>query len=170
MLNLTLGKLISLLFRYFQIFITEELEPYNIGKGQALFLFALYQEDGLSQEKLADFLNIDKSTTARALNKLEKAGYVIREKDKNDLRSNQIFLTQQANRFKPHLYEILQRWTGILSTDMNEEEVEKALNLLSKMFQNAINYINDREKIKTKLYCNDLNIDATKEESHEPAK
>src|SRR5690554_5730985 len=135
------GRLISLLFRYFQIYMANELEPYNIGRGQALFLFALYQKDGLSQEKLACSLNIDKSTTARAINKLEKAGYVIRKKNNEDLRSNQIFLTPQAKQFKPKLYSILQQWTEVLSKDMTREEVNTALNLLTKMFQNAIDYI-----------------------------
>ncbi|MDO9534168.1 MAG: MarR family transcriptional regulator [Bacillota bacterium] len=169
MLTMSIGKLISLLFRYFQIYITDELEPFNIGKGQALFLFALYQQDGLSQEKLAYHLNIDKSTTARALDKLEQAGYVTREKNIKDLRSNQIFLTQKAIEFKPRLYSILERWTTILSEGMTEEEIETALKLLTKMFENAIVYIqNDRNKAN--LCCNDLRIDALEEDLHESTK
>ncbi|MEW6625026.1 MAG: MarR family transcriptional regulator [Bacillota bacterium] len=141
MSNLSLGKWISLLYRYGQIYVTKELEPYNIGKGQILFLLALYQNDGVLQEELAQQINIDKGTTARAIGKLEKAGYVTRKPNEKDLRSNQIFLTPKAQEFKPHLCSVLRRWTEILSAGMTEEEVEKAFDLLIKMAQNATNHI-----------------------------
>ncbi len=144
MSNLYLGKWISLLYRYGQIYMTKELEPFNIGKGQFLFLIALYHEDGLLQEELADCLNIDKGTTARAIAKLEQFGYVTRRPKQKDLRSNQVFLTQQAQDFKPHLYSILEKWTGILSDGMSIEEIEKAFSLLEKMALNATNYIDKK--------------------------
>jgi len=155
--DLTIGKLISLLFRYFQIYISGELEPYNIGRGQALFLAALYHQDGLSQEQLAAYLNMDKSTTARAINKLELAGYVYREKDKKDLRLNYIFLTPKAKEFKPHFFAILRQWSSILSAGMSDEEAATALQLLTKMFHNAIEYIH-QEKGKGPICSGSLNI------------
>lgn len=155
MQELTLEKLISLLFRYFQIYAAGEFEPYNIGKGQALFLFALYQQDGLTQEKLAASLNIDKSTTARAISKLEKAGYVMREKNKDDLRANRIFLTPRAKELKPRFQAILRRWTEILSAGMSEEEIAAVMGLLTRMFQNAIEYIH-KEKLKVNICGNGL--------------
>jgi DNA-binding MarR family transcriptional regulator len=157
--DLSIGKLISLLFRYFQIYAAGEFEPYNIGRGQALFLAALYQQDGLSQEKLAASLNMDKSTTARALNKLERAGYVFRQKNKHDLRSKHIFLTPKAREFKPCFYSILQQWTEILSAGMSEEEVAAAIQLLTKMFHNAIEYIH-KEKGKEEIKQNKEEIEA----------
>ncbi|MBS4024076.1 MAG: MarR family transcriptional regulator [Clostridia bacterium] len=141
MSNASIGKWISLLYRYGHIYVTKELEPYNIGKGQFLFLLALYHKDGLPQEELAGFLNIDKGTTARAIDKLEKAGYVKKEPNQKDLRSNQVFLTQQAKELEPHIYAILHSWTEILITGMTEAEVEKAFSLLTKMAQNATDHI-----------------------------
>ncbi len=137
-----MGKWISLLYRYSQIYITRELEPYNIGRGQYLFLLALYHHDGLQQEELSHFLNIDKGTTARAVCKMEKAGYVRREQSSTDLRSNRLFLTEQAEKVKPQVYAVLTRWTKILSTEMTDAEVETTTNLLAKMAQNAIKHIN----------------------------
>lgn len=135
------GRWISLLYRYGLIFVAKELEPYNIGKGQFMFLLALYKRDGMLQEEVATLFNIDKGTTARAISKLEKAGYVIRKPNDQDLRSNHVFLTQQGMDFKPRLYAILQRWTDILSTGMTAEETEKALDLLTKMSRNATMHI-----------------------------
>ncbi len=135
------GKWISLLYRYGQIYITKELEPYNIGRGQSLFLLALYHKEGLLQEELSQFLKIDKGTTARAISKLEEAGYVRKEQNDKDLRSNQIFLTERGKEIRPHVFAALERWNKVISTGMSETEVETAINLLDKMAQNAVNYI-----------------------------
>lgn len=138
---MSLGKWVSLLYRYGQIYMSIELKPYNIGKGQFLFLLALYQKDGLTQDELVEFINIDKGTTARAISKLEQNGYVSRRPNQQDQRSNKIFLTQQAIELKPYIYSILQKWTKILSADMTEEEVAKIFSLLAKMAHNATDYI-----------------------------
>jgi len=137
----SLGKWISLLYRYGQIYISKELEPYSIGRGQFLFLLTLYSQEGLSQEELAQTLNIDKGTTARAVEKLEKNGYLYRKPRIQNLRTNEVFLTQKAKDFEPLLYSILKKWTDILSTGMSEYEIEKTFIILEKMNENATNYI-----------------------------
>ncbi|MDI6705347.1 MAG: MarR family transcriptional regulator [Bacillota bacterium] len=83
---------------------------------------ALYERDGISQEELSDQLMIDKGTTARALYKLEKAGYVIWQTDPEDRRAYNVFITDKARDIKPALYNILSSWTDILVTDLSQEE------------------------------------------------
>ncbi len=142
-------RYLSLLYRYFQIYLSEELLPYHIGKGQALFLLFLYRFEGVTQDEMACYLHIDKSTAARALEKLKEAGYVKKVPKKDDLRSNQLFLTPQAWEIEPRLQEVLRRWSDILGTDMTEEEFALATGLLKKMTENAIDHIRDVKQIKT---------------------
>ncbi|OEH86423.1 hypothetical protein BHU72_13475 [Desulfuribacillus stibiiarsenatis] len=141
--DMSLGKWISLLYRYGHIYITKELEQYDIGKGQFLFLIALYQKDGMSQDEIASFLHIDKGTTARALKKLELNGYIERKSNDQDLRSNFIFLTHKAMAFKPNLRSSLQGWTDILSAGLTDEELEMAFTLFRKMAKNAADYVHN---------------------------
>ncbi|RYD03587.1 hypothetical protein N752_19460 [Desulforamulus aquiferis] len=65
----------------------------------------------------------------------------MRKPNEKDLRSNHVFLTQLAKDFKPTLFSIIKGWTNILSTGMTEEEVEQAFILLTKLAQNAADYI-----------------------------
>jgi DNA-binding MarR family transcriptional regulator len=141
MLAQTLGRWISLLHRYGRIYISRELEQYSIGQGQAPFLIALYHKDGICQDELAQLLKIDKGATARAISKLEQAGYVRRETSREDLRLNRIFLTAKALEFKPKLSAVLQRWSDIISTGLTGEEMEQAFILLEKMAHNAYAYV-----------------------------
>ena len=135
------GKLISQLFRYGRTYLARQLEPFNLGKGQFWLLFALYQKDGVTQEELSHLLTVDKSTIARAIAKLEKAGYINKKLNKKDLRTNQIFLTEKAKEIEPQIHSILTNWNKILSVGMNEEEIETAHKLLVKLVKNAADYL-----------------------------
>ncbi len=61
----SVGKWISVLYRYRKSYVNRKLEPYGIGGCQYLFLITLFKFDGASQEKISDYLKIDKTTTAK---------------------------------------------------------------------------------------------------------
>ena len=66
------GRYISQIHRRGGSFISKELSGLGVGAGQFMFLLELYRGDGRSQEDLAETLNIDIGTTARAIKKLEE--------------------------------------------------------------------------------------------------
>ena len=140
----SIGKWISIIYRYAQCYMTRELEPYNIGSGQFIFLGTLYREDGVHQETLAKKINIDKGTTARAIKKLEKEGYVVRKEDPEDRRAYKVFLTEKALEVKPEIFKILMNWTDILSKDLTRDEKEKVIELLQRMSKNAALFFKEK--------------------------
>lgn len=133
----TIPRWISLLYRSGQMYIGSRLKEYDIGKGQYIFLNALYKEDGLSQEELSDHLKIDKGTTAKALKKLEAQGYVHRKVRDDDKRFYRVFLTHRALEIKDDVRSVLADWRSLLTSGFTEEEQEAALALLEKMGTNA---------------------------------
>lgn len=60
----------------------------------------VFNNNGCNQEEISTVLNIDKGTTARALQKLEKEGYINKEIDKNDRRINHIIITKKGSEIK----------------------------------------------------------------------
>jgi len=136
----SIGRWISMLYRYGQIYVGKKMQPYGIGKGQFMFLIKLFQRDGLSQEDLTESLNFDKATTARALRKLEQEGYIIREKNEGDRRSNRVFLTTKARDIEPFIFEVLNNWTEILAAGFTPGEKKQVLGLLERMANNAAKY------------------------------
>jgi len=133
----SVGRLTSCIYRYSLIHIGNELKPYNIGSGQFNFLMALYYKDGINQETLAQSLKLDKATTARAITKLIKEGYVTRQKDDLDLRAYKIFLTKKAKKMGPIIKKILSRWTKTLLSGFTEDERKLFLDFLKRTVQNA---------------------------------
>ena len=131
-----IGKYISQLYRRGGIFVTKEMEKYNIGQGQFMFLLELYIEDGRNQEELSKALKIDKGTTARAIKKLEKERYLIRYKDEKDKRSNKIYLTQKGRDVKENIFSVLDEWERKISEHLDESEKALMIKLLKKVCLN----------------------------------
>lgn len=130
------GKYISQLYRRGGAFISKGMEKYNIGQGQFMFLMELYTQDGKNQEDLSKILKIDKGTTARAIKRLEEEGYVRREKDDHDKRSNKVFLTQKGMDIKDDIHETLSQWESKISQSIDEEERILMIKLLKKVCSN----------------------------------
>ncbi|SHK06769.1 DNA-binding transcriptional regulator, MarR family [Clostridium cavendishii DSM 21758] len=134
-----LGKYISIVYRQGNAFLTKKFSKYNLSSGQYMFLIQLYAKDGLSQEELSYKLNIDKGTTARAIQKLEQEGYIIRIKDEKDKRTNRIYLTEKAKEIRIGFFDILINWNNILTSGLTEDEVEIAIMLMKKIAYNNLN-------------------------------
>lgn len=127
------GKYISRLYRKGGCFISRELSQYGIGSGQMMFLLELYKQDGRSQEELAEILDIDKGTTARAVKKLEEEKFVTRERDEHDKRAYKIYLTDQSKDLESNIQGVLDQWNKILLSNVTEEEIETLVNILGKI-------------------------------------
>jgi DNA-binding MarR family transcriptional regulator len=133
----SIAKSISILHRYGQIFVSKSVEAHNIGSGQYVFLLSLFKEEGISQEKVSDYLKIDKATTARAMKKLESEGFIIREQDGMDKRAYKLFLTKKACDLKNEMEEIIGNWVDTVTKDFTENEKEIARIFLKRMAENA---------------------------------
>ncbi|HEY3363207.1 MAG TPA: MarR family transcriptional regulator [Methanosarcina sp.] len=132
-----IGKAISYLYRYEQIYIGKKIEPYGIGRGQFPFLMRLYHEDGINQESLSNYLKIDKGNTARAIKKLVDDGYVFRQKNEEDKRSYRIFLTEKGKKLEPELKKIASEWEEILFSSFDDSQRREITNSLEIMFENV---------------------------------
>ena len=89
---------IAMLYRRMLRELDRQLAPIGLGPGRYPYLFALYVEDGRSQQALADAVGTDKAAAARALSRLEADGYVRRSADVADRRVLRAHLTAKGRR------------------------------------------------------------------------
>lgn len=129
-----IGKLISMIYRKNQKFLTKELKPYNIGGGgQHSFLIEILLRPGINQDQLTNYLRFDKATTARSVKQLELAGYIERKVDENDRRSYRLYPTQTGVDFLPKLQHILEEANHRLTEELTEIEGLQLIDLLKKL-------------------------------------
>ena len=97
------------------------------------FLICIAHDEGMSQEKLAERLCIDKSAITRRISTLEKDGYVERKKNPEDKRSIQLFLTEKAKKIMPEIKKIGLDWNRYLMSELTDEEQRLLDDFLEKV-------------------------------------
>ncbi len=136
-----IGKHISIAYRMGQIFYDGELAPLHIGSGQQFFLVSIARNPGITLLELAQNGCFDKGTTARAVRKLEEAGYIRVEGDPDDRRLRKLYVTKQAGPIIKATRDACARWQDILTQGMTEEERALAARLSERMAGNAYAHI-----------------------------
>lgn len=137
----TPARFITLLFRMFTLYLNQEMPKFKIGTGQYIFLAELFDKDGRSQDDLTRSTFLDKANTARALKKLEELGYVRRVCDTGDQRVKHAYLEPAAREIEAEFWQILLKWSEILSRDLPEQRQEQLLHDLETMADNASAYL-----------------------------
>lgn len=121
-----------------QILISAELAPYRIGSGQYIFLMAIAHRQPITQKALSEMLLIDKTTTAKAIAKLEAEGYVRREADPADNRYHLLYLTEAGREVVPNVQEALGRVKSKTRKGIDDEQYDLLLGLLKTVLRNLV--------------------------------
>lgn len=130
------GQYISAIYRHMQILISAELAPYRIGSGQYIFLMAIASRQPVTQKALSEKLLIDKTTTAKAIAKLETEGYVRREADPADNRYQLLYLTESGREVVPKVREALGRVKNQTRKGIADEDYDLLIDLLKTVLRN----------------------------------
>jgi DNA-binding MarR family transcriptional regulator len=69
----------------------------------------LWNEDGISQQKLADSFSKDKTSMTRLLNNMVKNELIERKQDTDDMRNKKIFLTYKSKLLKKDTIKIAEK-------------------------------------------------------------
>jgi len=101
---------------------TEALAPMGLKACHASYLLEISAHPGISQDKLAARICINKSNVARQTVILEEDGFILRTPCAQDKRIVQLYPTQKTLELLPEISAILQQWESCLTSDVSEEE------------------------------------------------
>ena len=96
-------------------------------------LAMLYQYNKLTMKEIAEKIHRTKPTVTILVNKLEKLGFVKREKSSEDSRITYIMLTSKSEDFKPIFEKISKDLNKMLFKNLTNNEVQLLDELLEKM-------------------------------------
>jgi len=130
------GQFVSAIYRHMQVLISAELAPFRIGSGQYIFLMAIAFRQPVTQKELSETLLIDKTTTAKAIAKLEAEGYVRREANPVDNRYQMLFLTDEGREVVPKVQEALSHVKNKTRRGIDDEEYDQLLRMLKTVLRN----------------------------------
>ena len=106
------------------------------GMGQARILTYLDSHSAVTQREIADACMLDVTTMSRALDKLEKAGMILRGRDPSCRRSYQISLTGQGKEKAQEVKEGFEELEEVLCFGLTENEAEELIRMLRRVREN----------------------------------
>ena len=115
----------------------KKLGPYGAAGRLFMILLEISRSGGMNQEQISGCLKIDKATTAKALCRLEREGYIRRETDAGDRRINRVFATEKSPSAVAAIKGALAEWDRLIRADIPEEEYHTAEAVFRKMAANA---------------------------------
>ena len=103
---------------------------------QFILIDLLWNQGSMSQQQLADQMQKDKNSVTKLVDALERKGFVVREQNRQDRRSNTLVLTEKAEGLK---HSAKQKGISILDemlVGISEEELRSFLVTLHKLNRN----------------------------------
>lgn len=122
----------------------ELLAEYDVTYTQYLVLNYFFEIKSSNLKSIGKAMMLDSSTLTPLLKKLEKKGYIVRNKSLTDERNLQIDITEEGLALKPKLKMVRKKIKKICN--MTEEEVEAMHKLLFKLLNTIIEENNKENK------------------------
>lgn len=116
---------------------TPVLKPLGLTYTQYIVFLVLWEKDGLTVGELGEKLLLDNGTLSPLLKKLEQAGYVRRERSRDDERVVVITLTEAGRALREKAKDVPAKVAGCL--DLPPEKAQILYGLLYELLDNQKN-------------------------------
>ena len=123
---------------------TEALSPMGLKACHASYLLEISAHPGISQDKLAAIICINKSNVERQTASLEEDGFILRVPCEQDKRIMQLYPTEKTLDLLPEIRQILTQWEDCLTAEVSEEERQILTRLLGRMKDKATEWMDNR--------------------------
>jgi DNA-binding MarR family transcriptional regulator len=131
--NESLAYLVSHLNLDLQNELDSRLKHYQIDIKLWPVLFALWQEEGVSQTELSRRCDVANYTMTRLLDQLQSLGLIVRHQEEDNRRTFLIYLTDQAKAMEQDLVREAERVNEGFLGKLDEQERDVLMALLNKI-------------------------------------
>jgi len=114
-----------------------EFKEYDLTKGQYLYLVRIYENPGIIQEKVAEMIKVDRTTAARAIQKLEINGFIEKQDDQQNKKIKKLFPTEKGKKVYPFIKREHDYSNRVALAGFSESEVETIYTLLQRVRKNT---------------------------------
>jgi DNA-binding MarR family transcriptional regulator len=112
------------------------LEELGLHRGQAFVLYALWEQDGITQSELTERLDRSPSTITKTVQRMERAGFVKRCPDDSDERVSRVCLTDAGRDVRPAVEEVWNVLDRQIFAGFSPQELTALSDLLTRICRN----------------------------------
>jgi DNA-binding MarR family transcriptional regulator len=113
---------------------TPYLKPLGLTYTQYIVFMVLWDKEEISVGELGKTLFLDAGTLTPLLKKLEKSGYITRNRSTDDERITCIHITEEGNKLKEQCKDIPSKVASVAS-GLKEKEIKELYNFLYKILR-----------------------------------
>jgi DNA-binding MarR family transcriptional regulator len=121
------------------------IKSLKVTRSQWWVLAYLSREDGMTQTRLAEELDVGKVAMGGLLDRLERSGFVRREADATDRRVKRIFLEPLSKRLIQKMRRINHEFNQTILANLADKELEATTKTLHAMKSNLLKYLESTE-------------------------
>ena len=129
-----------------------EFKEVDLTRGQYLYLVRICENPGIIQEKLAEMIKVDRTTTARAIKKLESNGMIERLEDKENKKIKKLYPTKKGAEIYPFIIRENNYSNAVALNGLSDEEAKQLEYLLNKVCKNVSEGWNFVKKGNKRIY------------------
>lgn len=109
------------------------LEGQGVHPGQAPMMFAIFNNEGLTQRELGEKMHLRPASVTIMLRRLQRAGFIEKRLDQKDLRVFRIFLTDKGRAVKEVVKGSMEAVEKDACSRLSDDELSSLRRLVSKM-------------------------------------
>lgn len=125
------------LFRYFNIiskhsnvYLDKALEKFELCSCHRVFIHRIYEQPGITRDKIKMIAHIHPSNTTRTIDYLEEKGYIIKKTNEQDKRICELYPTDKLKEVYQVLIRTEEEWINVITKNFSNEDKEKYHELL----------------------------------------
>jgi DNA-binding MarR family transcriptional regulator len=131
--ELTVGQLLAQVCRMTGHHLRTHMEKIGLHRGQGFALIHLWHHDGIPQHELSCAMHISPASVTNMLQRMERDGWITRQRDREDQRVVRVFLTDKASAMRVEARTVFHQMEAELSSIYSDEEKTTLRQLLMKL-------------------------------------
>jgi len=134
------GRMLSIIAKGYLSALNQSLQHLDIDRNYYALLLIANAEGDITQQELADLLEIDKVTMLRNIDYLSEKGYVKRAKSISDKRKYGLILTDKAFEALPEIKKSFNLINEIALKGLTPEQISDFMSMLQTIKKNLNEY------------------------------
>ena len=131
--ELTVGQLLAQVCRMTGHHLRTHMEKIGLHRGQGFALLHLWHHDGIPQRELSEAMHVSPASVTNMLQRMERDGWITRERDREDQRVVRVYLTRKAKALRAEARTAFREMEKELASIYTNEERETLKRLLMKL-------------------------------------
>ena len=113
-----------------------EFKEFDLTKGQYLYLVRICENPGIIMEQLIEMIKVDRSTAARAIQKLEMNSFIEKKEDPHNKKIKRLFSTEKGETVYPFIKRENDYSNFVALEGFSKKETEVTFDLLQRIRKN----------------------------------